>query len=112
MANKKSKILKNLLNTGRNIVDDLHEEVTELRQTVVDLEKIVRKLQESNVNDTNDTEHLVDKNGQAKDCEFPDNSHHHLIKCDSCDKTFKNVSDLEKHIKTKHEAYKIYTCDI
>ena len=60
----------------------------------------------------NDTEHHVDKNFKAKDSEIPDNSHDHLIKCDSCDKPFKNVSDLEKHIKTKHEAYQTYTCDI
>ena len=40
------------------------------------------------------------------------NSHHQRIKCDSCSKQFVKISDLEEHIKIKHEEYQTYKCEV
>ena len=38
-------------------------------------------------------------------------SHLHIVECNLCDKKFKIVSDLEKHVKNEHKEYKSHKCD-
>ena len=114
MADKISKIGKKLFETEKSIVKDIHELVVELKHTVLELENIATKLQEKAFKKLNDTEIVVHKkpNDRVKDSEIQDRIHHQLVNCDVCSKRFKNKSDLEKHIKMKHEEYPTYKCDI
>ena len=114
MAGKVSKIRNKLSITGRNIVQDIHELVIELKRTVIDLEDIASKLQERALKETNDTGSLVSKHTTdlGEDFGIKNKSHHHRIKCDSCGKQFMKISDLEEHIKIEHEEYQTYKCDV
>ena len=114
MADKISKIGKKLFETEKSIVKDIHELVVELKHTVLELENIATKLQEKAFKKLNDTEIVVHKkpNDRVKDSEIQDRIHHQLVNCDVCSKRFKNKSDLEKHIKMKHEEYPTNKCDI
>ena len=35
-----------------------------------------------------------------------------LLKCDICETTFCKSSDLERHIKAKHEGYEEFNCEL
>ena len=111
MSEKIYKIGKKLLITGRNMVKDIHELVIELKQTVIELEDIAENVQEKAPIESNDTARVENKNATDLGNDSVD-KRNHLLECDSCSKRFKKISDLEEHIKMKHEEYKTYKCEV
>ena len=99
---------KKINNAGRNITEDIHEVVGDIKRTINVLEDIAKQLQVILVNDTNDDKMLED-NIYGKDI-IPE-EHHHLLKCTLCSDAFKNISELEKHIEGNHDEYETFECE-
>ena len=102
MDDKLQKLTKKFNNAGRKIAaEDILEVVVDMKRTVNVLEDIAKQLVKL-VNDTNDTkrleEGLYEKDFNPK-------------KCNLCGDTFKNISELEKHIKEKHDEYDTFECE-
>ena len=81
-----------------------------MKRTVNLLEDIAKQLQAKLVKDTNDTERLIKEDSVAKDIN-KEELQRHPSKCMLCSDRFKNISELEKHIKGKHAEYDTFECE-
>ena len=109
MDDKLQKLTKKFNNAGRKIAaEDILEVVVDMKRTVNVLEDIAKQLVKL-VSDTNDTKRL-EEGSYEKDID-PEKHHHHILKCMLCSDTFKNISELEKHIKKKHEEFDTFECE-
>ena len=101
MADKESR------NLQINIIEGILKRVSDLKQTAKELEDFARQLKKK-MNTTMEMDEL--KNHVEKDKNVKSSSKQNLLKCNLCDKRFQINSDLEKHIKTRHENYQSYNC--
>ena len=99
---------KKSLNSERDIVEDILEIVSDMKRTVNLIEDIAKQLQAKLLRETNDTERLIDEDSSAKDISQEEL---HPSKCMFCSDRFKNISELEKHIKGKHAEYDTFECE-
>ena len=85
------------------MINDVLERVIDLKRTAKELEKIAltlkRKLDKETEN-VIDTDKEESKTPPASD----------LFKCDFCSLAFKNIPNLEKHIKEIHKEHQTYEC--
>ena len=89
--------------TEMNISKDILKRVVEFKMKVKELEDIAT---ESHKRTDNETENF--ENNEEEDANFPIKRNHHLVKCNLCNTKFKNVSNIEKHIKRNHTEYETY----
>ena len=87
---------------------DILEVLVDMKRTVNVLEDIAKQLVKL-VNKTNDTKRL-EEGSNEKDIN-PKKPQHHMSKCKLCDDIFKNISELEKHIKAMHGNYETFHCE-
>ena len=95
------------------VVKDIFKLINELKRTAHELEDIAMDLQTWFIDDKEPksvSENLTKDEDAIKTTNILESSHY-TLKCDSCSESFKRISDLENHIKSRHEDYKTFQCD-
>ena len=102
---QKAKMTLKSLSPDSDLLSNILEVVSDLRQTAHMLEDVVQELTK-NVDTKTKRPEKKTKHG-SKDV-LKDN--HHYLTCNVCTMKYKNVSDLERHIKSVHEDHEKFEC--
>ena len=96
-----------VLDVERDLVWDILEVVADLRHIAQKLEDVAKVLQK-NVDISRNHHGKVRTNVEPKN--YPVEDKPHFVKCNLCTKKYKNVSDLERHIKMDHREHENFEC--
>ena len=99
------------------------KEMNKLKQRIQEIEIDIKEFDEEIVDDMAEkVDNLNKVQKKGKDAEIPtrsekvgnskDDKYTPLLKCDICETTFGKSSDLECHIKAKHEGYEDFNCEL
>ena len=134
MAERAMEVAKKSL-TEDNINNDIFDKVIEMKDCIKEIGNIMVELiiksketdmksgldimkEESKLEDVAKKLQEEDKTGSIHDNDKIDDtksnqgkSHHHTVKCTYCGRSFKNISEVERHIKRNHKEHQTYDCD-